>query len=218
MLTYIAEAENALSVGNCSPETLIRGAGGEIFTKNNKDVPICAITSGTIFATAYDAAQKLYSSATEENAIFTLQKLSPLAEGEIYLPLPKLYPTSDYSTPIDQYSLSLFAAPAGVVSGSRLNTLITALAVCSNDYRAAVRGEITENGAKDSAQMLDIIAEGARLDLGILFSWGDIRDHIAEGFNKSTSAADLLADRMTEMRNKAAETAASILAGKLGIE
>lgn len=218
MLTYIAEAENALSVGNYSPVTLFRGAGGEIFTKNNKDVPISAITSGTIFSTAYDAAQKLYSSATEENAIFTLQKLSPLAEGEIYLPLPKLYPTSDYSTPIDQYSLSLFAAPAGVVSGSRLNTLITALAACSNDYRAAVRDEITEKGAKDSAEMLDIIAAGARLDLGILFGWGDIRDHIANGFNKSTSAADLLADRMTEMRNKAAETAASILAGKLGIE
>ena len=80
------------------------------------------------------------------------------------------------------------------------------------------RGEITEKGAKDSAQMLDILSEHARLDLGILFGWGDIRDHIANGFNKSTSAADLLADRMTEMRNKAAETAASILAGKLGIE
>ena len=108
--------------------------------------------------------------------------------------------------------------PSSAGSGSRLNTLITALAVCSNDYRAAVRSEITEKGAKDSAQMLEIIAEGAKLDLGILFGWGDIRDHIANGFNKSTSAADLLADRMTEMRNKAAETAASILAGKLGIE
>ena len=36
MLTYIAEAENALSVGNCSPVTLFRGAGGEIFTKNKR--------------------------------------------------------------------------------------------------------------------------------------------------------------------------------------
>ncbi len=218
MLTYIAESENALSVGSSSPVTLFRGAGGEIFTKNDKDVPISAITSGTIFATAYDAAVVLYSSATEGDAIFTLQTLSPLADGEIYLPLPKIYSTFKYSTPIDQYSLSLFAAPAGVVSGSRLNTLITALAACSNDYRTTVREEITEKGAKESAQMLDIIAENARLDLGILFGWGNIRDHIAEGFNKSTSAADLLADRMTEMRNKAAETAASILAGKLGIE
>ncbi len=218
MLTYIAEAENALSVGDSSPVTLFRGAGGEIFTKNGKDIPISAVTSGTIFATAYDAAVKLYSSSTEGDAIFTLQKLSPLAEGEIYLPLPKIYSTFKYSTPIDQYSLSLFAAPAGVVSGSRLNTLITALAACSNDYRTTVRGEITEKGAKDSAQMFDIIAENARLDLGILFGWGDISDHIANGLNKSTSAADLLADRMTEMRNKAAETAASILAGKLGIE
>lgn len=218
MLTYVAEAENALSVGDFSPVTLFRGAGGEIFTKNDKDIPISAVTSGTIFATAYDAALKLYSSSTEDDAIFTLQKLSPLAEGEIYLPLPKIYSTSDYSTPIDQYSLSLFAAPAGVISGNRLNNLLTALAACSSDYRTAVRGEIAEKGAKNSAEMLDIIAEGARLDLGILFSWGDIRDHIANGFNKSISAADLLDDRMTEMRNKAAETAASILAGKLGIE
>lgn len=218
MLTYIAEAENALSVGDVSPVTLFRGAGGEIFTKNDKDIPISAVTSGTIFSTAYDAAVKLYSSSTEDDAIFALQKLSPLAEGEIFLPLPKIYSTFKCSTPIDQYSLSLFAAPAGVVSGSRLNTLITALAACSNDYRSTVRGEITEKGAKDAAQMLDIITENARLDLGILFGWGDIRDHIAEGFNKSTPAADLLADRMTEMRNKAAETAASILAGKLGIE
>ena len=66
--------------------------------------------------------------------------------------------------------------------------------------------------------MIDIIEKGATLDLGILFGWGDIRDHIADGFNKSKSADDILADRMTEMRNKAAETAASILAGKLGIE
>lgn len=218
MLTYIAEAENAFSVGSASPVTLFRGAGGEIFTKNDKDVPVSAVTSGTIFATAYDNAQKLYSNATDKDAIFTLQRLAPLAEGEIYLPLPKTYSTLEYSTPIDQYSLSLFAAPAGVVSGSRLNTLVTALAACSSDYRAAVRAEIIEKGAKDSAEMLDIIAEGARLDLGILFGWGDIRDHIAEGFNKSTPAADLLANRMTEMRNKAAETAASILAGKLGIE
>ena len=218
MLTYIAEAENALSVGDVSPVTLFRGAGGEIFTKNDKDIPISAVTSGTIFATAYDAAVELYSSSAEGDAIFTLQKLSPLAEGEIFLPLPKIYSTFKYSTPIDQYSLSLFAAPAGVVSGSRLNTLITALASCSNDYRTTVRGEITEKGAKDAAQMLDIITENARLDLGILFGWGDIRDYIAEGFNKSTPAADLLANRMTEMRNKAAETAASILAGKLGIE
>ena len=218
MLTYIAEAENALSVGDFSPVTLFRGAGGEIFTKNDKDIPISAVTSGTIFSTAYDAAVELYSSSAEGDAIFTLQKLSPLAEGEIFLPLPKIYSTFKYSTPIDQYSLSLFAAPAGVISGSRLNTLITALASCSNDYRTTVRGEITEKGAKDAAQMLDIITENARLDLGILFGWGDIRDYIAEGFNKSTPAADLLADRMTEMRNKAAETAASILAGKLGIE
>ncbi len=218
MLTYIAEAENALSVGSSSPVTLFRGAGGEIFTKNDKDVPISAITSGTIFATAYDAAIELYANATDEGAIFSLQTLSPLAEGEIFLPLPKIYSTFKYSTPIDQYSLSLFAAPAGVVSGSRLSTLITALAACSNDYRTSVRGEIIEKGTKESAQMLDIIAENARLDLGILFGWGDIRDHIVNGFNKSTSAADLLADRMTEMRNKAAETAASILAGKLGIE
>lgn len=218
MLTYIAEAENALSVGSFSPVTLFRGAGGEIFTKNNKDIPVSAVTSGTLFSAAYDAAIKLYTNATEEDAIFTLETLSPLAEGEIYLPLPKIYSTLEYSTPIDSYSLSLFAAPAGVVSGSRLSALVTALAACSNDYREAVRGEITQNGAKDSAQMLDILSEHARLDLGILFGWGDIRDHIAEGFNKSNSAADILADRMTEMRNKAAETAASILAGKLGIE
>lgn len=218
MFTYIAEAENALSVGSFSPVTLFRGAGGEIFTKDAKDIPTSAITSGTIFSTAYDAAIGLYSKTTDKAAIFTLEKLSPLAEGEIYLPLPKTYSTLEYSTPIDHYSLSLFAAPAGVVSGSRLSTLITALSSCSNDYRTTVRGEITEKGAKDAAQMLDIITENARLDLGILFGWGDIRDHIAEGFNKSTPAADLLANRMTEMRNKAAETAASILAGKLGIE
>lgn len=218
MFTYIAEAENALSVGSFSPVTLFRGAGGEIFTKNDKDMPTSAITSGTIFASAYDAAIGLYSKSTDKAATFTLEKLSPLSEGEIYLPLPKTYYTLEYSTPIDQYSLSLFAAPAGVVSGNRLNTLITALSSCSNDYRQAVRSEIVEKGAKNSAEMLDIITENARLDLGILFSWGDIREHILKGFDNSDSAADILADRMTEMRNKAAETAASILAGKLGIE
>ena len=218
MLTYIAETDAALSVGSYSPVTLFRGVGGSIFAKNDKDVPISAITSGSIFSSAYNAAMKLYSGSTEESAIFTLEKLSTLAVGEIYLPLPKLYSTLKYSTPIDQYSLSLFAAPKGVVSGSRLKNLVTALASCSNDYRDAVKAEIAKNGTEQSAQMIDIIEKGATLDLGILFGWGDIRDHIADGFNKSKSADDILADRMTEMRNKAAETAASILAGKLGIE
>jgi hypothetical protein len=218
MLTYIAESENIFSVGSASPQTLFRGVGGTIFAQNEKGIPSSAVNADTEFSAAYDSALGLYSKSTDQSAVFTLEKLSPLSEGEIYLPIPKANADKNYSAPIDHNTVYLFAAPAGVISGTRLNALATALASCSNDYREAVRGEIIGKGSEKSAEILDIIENGGRLDLGILFGWGDLCEHVENGLKKNRSGADILADRMTEMRNKAAETAASILADKLGIK
>ncbi len=218
MLTYIAESNDTFSVGSASPLTLFRGVGGNIFAQNEKGIPESAVIADTEFSAIYDSALGLYSKSTDKGAVFTLEKLSPLSEGEVYLPVPKANADASYSSPIDHNTVCLFAAPAGVVSGNRLNTLVTALAVSSNDYREAVREEIIGKGNEKSAEILDIIENSGKLDLGILFGWGDMNEHIENGFKNNKSGADILADRMTEMRNKVAETAASILADKLGIE
>lgn len=220
LLTYIAEVQDTggLSLGNASVLTLYRGLGGSIFTLNEKEIPTSAVNVNGNFATAYDSALGLYSKSTDKNAVFTIEKLAPLVEGEMYLPIPTAAASEKYSAPIDHNTVYLFAAPAGVISGSRLKTLVTALSVSSNDYREAVRGEILGKGNERSAEILDMIENSGKLDLGILFGWGNINEIIENGLKNNKSADSLLADRMTEMRNKAAETAASILAGKLGIE
>lgn len=218
MLTYIAETENAFSLSSASALTLFHGVGGRIFDTNEKGIPSSAVNAGTSFGSAYSSALTIYSKATEKEAVFTLERLAPLAEGEIYLPIPKANSDMNYSAPIDHDRVYLFAAPVGVISGNRLNTLVTALAACSSDYREAARWKIIGNGADRSADTLRIIEDCGRLDLGVLFGWGDISEHVRKGLESNKTAADILADRMTDMRNKAAETAASILADKLGIK
>ena len=218
MLTYISELENAFAISSPSPLTLFHGVGGQIFCRNEKGVPSSAVNASTSFGAAYSSALTLYSKATEKEAFFTLEKIAPPAEGEIYLPIPKANSDMNYSAPIDHDNVYLFAAPVGVISGNRLNTLVTALASCSNDYREAVRGEIIGNGSERSEEILNIIEDGKKLDLGVLLGWGDISDHVRKGLESNKTADAILADRMTDMRNKAAETAASILADKLGIK
>ena len=218
LLTYAAEAENAISIGSASPLTLFRGVGGNIFAKNENGIPLSAVNANTGFNTAYDFALAIYAKSTDSGSIFTLEKLSALSEGEIYLPIPKSNADSTYSAPIDSEGVYLFAAPVGVISGNRLNALVTALASCSNDYREAVRAEIIGKGSEKAAELLDLIESGGKLDLGILFGWGDLCEYVEDGLKNGKSGADILADRKTDMRNKAAETAASILADKLGIK
>ena len=109
-----------------------------------------------------------------------------------------------------------FSAPIGIISGNRLNTLVTAFASSSNDYREAVKAEIIEKGGGKAAETLGLIANCGKLDFGNLFTWGDIGEYIENGLKNKKSADDILADRMTEMRNKAADTAALIYAEKLG--
>jgi hypothetical protein len=218
MLGYIAETKNSavFSLGGESPMVLYSGLG-DIFTKNEKGVPTSAITSASGFSLAYGEALKL-SGASSDNAIFTLEKLSPLAEGATYLPIPKASRDLEYSSPVDESTLSLFAAPAGVISGKRLVSLINALCEASHDYRELARTEICNGGGEKAREMLDIIEKSTELDLGILLGWGDLYDYLEKGINNSKTADEILADRMTEMRNKAADTAASILADKLGIK
>ena len=220
MLTYITEAQgtNALALANSSPLTLYCGLGGNIFVQNEKGVPTSAITESSLFKTAYDEALKLYSAVAEGGAIFIAEQLGGLAEGQIYLPLPKASRDIEYSSPIDRTALSVFAAPAGVISGSRLCALVDALNSCSNEYRETIRKQTYSGTDARAEQTFEIIESHAKLDLGILFGWGDICEHVENGLKNNKSADDLLADRITEMRNKAAETAASILADKIGIE
>lgn len=220
MLTYISELNtDAFSLSFSPSLALFTGVGGEIFTKDEKGIPVSTLSADTGFAAKYDAALSLLSSASEsEKAAFTVAKLSSASVGEIYLPLPKADSNSQYRSLVDAKSLSLLAAPAGVVGGKRLATLINALSLTSYDYKEAVRNRIVGESGMDGKNMLGIIETSMCLDLGSLLGWGDLDDHIADNMKKGTSAADLLADRMTTMRNKAVETAAGIVADRLGIK
>ena len=218
MLSYLKEAENAFSLGESSPLTLYRGLGGKVFTKTESGIPTSAVTDGAIFKSAYTAASDIGARSADSKAIFTLEKISALESGNIYLPIPKATADIGYSLPADHATLSLLAAPAGVVSGNRLKTLVDALILSSGSYRDAVRTSIVKNGAERSLELLGIIETNSYLDLGILLGWGDIDDLIGDGLKKGTAADALLSDRMTEMRNKAVDVAAKIVADRLGIE
>lgn len=220
MLAFITELETDAFSLSSSPElALFTAVGGEIFTKNETGIPISAVSAETGFAAKYDSAMSLLSSASEaDTAVFTVSKLSASSDGEIYLPLPKADIESQYRSLVDADSLTLLAAPAGVVGGKRLNEDLSALNLSSYDYKEAVRNRIVEKSGAEGRNTLDIIEASMCLDLGILFGWGDLDEYIAEGMEKGISAETLLSDRITSMRNKAADTAAKIVADRLGIK
>lgn len=218
MLSYIKEAENAFSLGEAAPLLLYRGLGGRIYDRDSVGMPISAVINSTSFTAPYSATLELRSEACAEKAIFTLERLTSLQPGEIYLPIPKASAEQEYSTPTELGSVSLIAAPFGVVSGSRLRYFIASLTSASDNYRESLRGDIIENGASDSRRLLDIIESRTSLDLGELLGWGDIDKLIEDGLTKGSSADSILTNRVTEMRNQVVEVAASIIADKLGIK
>lgn len=220
MLSYIAELKtDAFSLASAPEIVLFTAAGGEIFSRNEKGIPLSSLSSDTDFAAKYDAALSLFSSSSgSEKASFTVSALSSASAGEIWLPLPKATVDSQHSSLVDEGSLSLLAAPSGVIGGKRLAELINALNLSSYDYKEAIRRRIVGESGTNGGMMLGIIETSMRLDLGKLLRWGNLDEYIAEGMKKGTSAEALLSDRMTTMRNKAVETAAKIVASRLCIE
>lgn len=216
LLGYLKES--SFSMGAVSPLTLYRGIGGKIFTSNEKGIPTSALSDAALFGRTYGETLALASASVNDGAAFTLEKLSPLKNGEAFLPIPKASAELEYSVPLDHETISVLAAPAGVISGTRLNSLVSALYSCSDAYREGIRSSITGDGADRSADLLNVIEANTRLDLGILFGWGDIDDLIADSIEKGSSADTILSDRMTEMRNKAVDVAADIVADRLGIK
>ncbi len=214
LLTYVKES--SFSLGSSSELTLYRGIGGEIFTKNANGIPTSALSDTVRFGKAYGETLKLTSASTDKSAAFTVEKISPLNNGEVYLPIPKASVELIYSVPLDHETLSILAAPVGVVSGTRLKGLISAINSSSGAYREGVSTDITANGAAESGNLLKLIEDSSRLDLGILFGWGDIHELISDALTKGTPSDTLLSDRMTEMRNKAVDAAAKIVAERLG--
>ena len=105
-----------------------------------------------------------------------------------------------------------------MVDGLRLSKLFNCLCVASGDLRAAGRAKYIDINSQYSEPIISILESSARLDLGILLGWGDIDEYVASSLASGKSAKDMLADRVVPMRNKAAETAAGILADRLNIK
>ncbi len=220
LLTYITElGDSAFALENEMNIALYTALGGSVFIKNEKGLPLSALSGDPSFSEKYTAASELFlESNNEDRGVFTVSKLTVTRDNEIFLPLPKLNTDSEYSTLLDASSVSLLAAPAGVIDGHRLTGLISAFNMSSSDYREGVRARLTEKSGIRGEKLLDIIESSARLDLGIILGWGDIDILISDGIKAGTDAASLLSDRVTEMRNKTVETAANIIADRLGIK
>ncbi len=220
MLTYISElGDSAFALDDSMNIALYTAVGGSVFIKDEKELPLSALASEPTFSEKYTAASELAVKGSDsEKGVFTVSKLTAAKENEIFLPLPKLSTDSEYSTLLDASSVSLLASPAGVVDGHRLASLISAFNMSSSDYREGIRDRLAEKSGARGKIMLHIIETSARLDLGILLGWGDIDALISEGIKARTDAEALLSDRVTDMRNKAVETAANIIADRLGIK
>ncbi len=217
MLNYIAQIKgDAFTLSGHSPLAVYAGAGGHIFGKDESGLPASALATHPKFAVKFIAASSLTAAATEaSSAVFTLSFLSPAGEGEIYLPLPKEDRLGGYATPLSAERLSLLAAPAGVIDGGRLGRLVTAFSLASSGYRDSVRARLTEKSGERGLSALEAIEASATLDLGMILGWGDIDDLIEDELKKGSKPGDFLTDRVVEMRNKAVEAAAKIVAGRL---
>ncbi len=218
MLTYISEkGEGTLAIGSASPLIVYRGVGGHIFAKDENGMPVSAPAKHEGFSGKYRAALELYAaSSSESKGIFTLTKLSP-DENAVWLPLPKESESIEYSTPLDTEGVVLFAAPAGVIDGRRLATLFNAYNLVASDYRDAARAKLAYAEVEHSADLLTVIESSATIDLGPILGWGNIHKLLEDELKKGTSPEDILADRVVQMQNKAVESAAAILAGRLNI-
>lgn len=220
LLTYISEiGDSAFSFDESNNIPLYVGVGGKIFVKNEKDVPLSALSEDSTFTQKYNAVLSLASkNANDDESVFTLTKLSAAKEGEIFLPLPKFSTDTEYSCLLDADTVSLLAAPVGVIGGKRLVSLLNAFNMTSSDYREAVHDRLSINSGIRGKKLIEIIEKSTCLDLGILLGWGDIDDLISDSINESTLAETLLSDRITIMQNEAVKTAAEIIADRLGIE
>lgn len=221
LLNYIAELKtDSFAVKQDSMLALFSGVGGKVFVENENGLPTSALTEDWDFAGKYETALSLIknNSQTNSTAAFTVTGIAPVREGVTVLPLPKANSESKYVTLTDAGALTLLAAPIGVVDGARLAKLFNCLCVASGDLRAAERAKFIDTDNQYSEPILSMLENSARLDLGILLGWGDIDKYITDSLASGRSAEDMLGDRMASMRNKAAETAAGILADRLNIK
>ena len=221
MLSYIAELKtDSFSVDQNSMLALFCAVGGEIFVKGENGIPLSALAEDKDFAEKYGDALSLAKNDSQSNrtAAFTVTGISPTRDGITNLPLPKASADAEYETLVDAGSLTILAAPVGVVDGIRLAKLFNCLCVASTDLRVAERAKYIDEKNQYSEQIFSILENSAKLDLGIFLGWGDLDEYIADSLSSGKSAADLLGDRITTMRNKAVETAAGILAERLNIK
>ncbi len=217
MLQYMAQIEgDALSLDSYSPLALYTGVGGHIFGKDDAGMPASALATHPKFADKFRAASELTSGASDtDTAVFTLSLLDKAEKDEIYLPLPKQNAEGEYATLIEKSELSLFAAPVGVVDGSRLSFIIKSFSMASAEYRDNIRKELTVNSGEKGAELIGIMEASAVLDLGMILGWGDIDDLIEDELYKGSKPEDFLSDRVVKMRNSAVEAAAKIVADRL---
>ena len=221
LLNYISELKNdAFAVEQSSILALFSAVGGEVFVRNGKGIPQSSLSEDRDFSEKYENALGLLKqdSGTNRTAAFTVTEISPAREGVSILPLPKADADSEYVTLADASSMSLLAAPVGVVDGVRLAKLFNCLCVASGDLRAAERAKYIDSKSEFGEPIFAILEDSVRLDLGIILGWGDIDDYIADSLAGGKSAKNMLGDRVATMRNKAVETAAGILAERLNIK
>ena len=221
LLNYIAELKtDSFAVEQNSLLAIFSGVGGKVFVENEKGLPLSALTEDKDFSKKYETALALIKndSQTNRTAAFTVTGISPVRDGVTILPLPKANSESEYVTLTEAGTLTLLAAPIGVVDGVRLAKLFNCLCVASGDLRAAERAKYIDTNNQYSEPILSIIESTAQLDLGIMLGWGDIDEYIASSLASGKSAKDMLADRVASMRNKAVETATKILADRLNIK
>ena len=221
LLNYVTELKtDSLSVDQDSILALFCAVGGEVFVKNGNGLPLSALSDDKDFSKKYENALGLLKNHSQTNSktVFTVTKISPARAGVTLLPLPKENSGSEYVTLADAGSLTLLAAPIGVVDGLRLAKLFNCLCVASGDVRFAERAKFIDKNNQYGEPVLSILESSAKLDLGILLGWGDIDDYIADSLASGKTAGDMLGDRVVPLRNKAIETAAGILAERLNIK
>ena len=130
LLNYIAELKtDSFAVEQDSMLALFSGVGGRVFVENEKGIPLSALTEDKDFSKKYESVLGLIKNDSQTNraAAFTVTGISPARDGVTVLPLPKASAEAEYVTLTEAGTLTLLAAPIGVVAGVRLAKLFNCL-------------------------------------------------------------------------------------------
>jgi len=207
------EPEGAfISGGEEAMEALLLGAGGRVLTTSEKigSVPLSNLYESG-FSSAFSAVSGIVTYVSDGDESISVVKLSDIDfENVIAFPMPPLNITAEYITPVDVRTLSVFAAPNGMIFGQKMVDLLETLA--SETIAVREQAQLLPGDADGSVSRF--VFSSQHLETAKLFTWGELYE-VAFDYLGPYGYSGLLATSDLSKRLAAAKSAAEIIRKRL---